>query len=139
MPVGHAASDGIQGLSFDGSGLIAVRPGTGANGQPDGVAYFSPNGQAWRFAGLIDPAGGWKPRLVKGSDFGFVVVGKATASGQTVAYASTGAGATWRPTKLLGSALDTSINSATVGSGGTVIAVGSAGQHVVFINTSPER
>ena len=139
VPVGHAASDGIQGLSFDGSGLIAVRPGTGANGQPDGVAYFSPNGQAWRFAGLIDPAGGWKPRLVKGSDFGFVVVGKATASGQMVAYASTGAGATWRPTKLLGSALDTSINSVTVGSGGTVIAVGSAGQHVVFINTSPER
>ena len=139
VSVDHAASDGIQGLSSDGSGLIAVRPGTGANGQPDGVAYFSPNGQAWRFAGLIDPAGGWKPRLAKGSDFGFVVVGKATASGQMVAYASTGVGATWRPTKSLGSASDTSINSATVGSGGTVIAVGSAGQHVVFINTSPER
>ncbi len=137
VPAGHAASDGISGVSFDGSGLIAVRPGSGASGAPGGVAYFSRDGQAWQFAGLIAPAGGWTPGVVKGSDYGFVVVGP-TASGQNVAYASTGTGATWRPTKSLGSAPDTSINSATVGSGGTVIAVGSAGQHVVFIKTSPE-
>jgi hypothetical protein len=137
VPAGHGASDGICGLSFDGSGLIAVRPGTGASGAPGGVAYFSPNGQAWRFAGLIDPAGGWSPQVVKGSDYGFVVVGK--TSSQYVAYASSGTGATWRSTKSLGSIQDTSINSATVGADGTVIAVGSAGQDVVFIKTSPER
>jgi hypothetical protein len=137
VPVDHGARDGIKGLSFDGLGLIAVRPGTGASGAPGGVAYFSRDGQVWQFAGLIDPAGGWTPTLVKGSDYGFVVVGH-TSAGQNVAYASTGTGATWWPTKSLGSTSDTSINSATVGSGGTVIAVGSAGQHVVFIKTSPE-
>jgi hypothetical protein len=100
------------------------------------VAYFSPNGQGWQFAGLIDPAGGWTPGVVKGSAYGFVVVGTTTAS-QNVAYTSTGTGATWQPTESLG-ASDTKINSATVGSRGTVIAVGSAGQHVVFIKASPE-
>jgi hypothetical protein len=136
VAVNHGASNDISGLSFDGSGLIALRPGTGASGAPDGVAYFSPNGREWKFAGLIDPAGGWTPTVVKGSDYGFVVVG--TATDQYVAYLSTGTGATWRPTESLGSTSDTSIQSATVGSGGTVIAVGSAGQHVVFIETRPE-
>jgi hypothetical protein len=136
VPVNHGASDDIKGLSFDGSGLLAVRPGTAASGAPDGVAYFSPNGQGWQFAGLIDPAGGWTPGVVKGSAYGLVVVGTTTAS-QNVAYTSTGTGATWQPTESLG-ASDTKINSATVGSRGTVIAVGSAGQHVVFIKASPE-
>jgi len=136
VPVNHGATAGISGLSSDGSGLIAVRPGTGAPGAAGGVAYFSANGQVWHFAGLIDPAGGWTPAVVKGSDYGFVVVG-ATTAGQSVAYASTGTGATWRPTQPLGSTSDIMIYSATVGSRGTVIAVGSAGQHVVFIKTSP--
>ncbi len=137
VPVGHGASDDISGLSFDSSGLIAVRPGTGAAGAPGGVAYFSRDGQAWQFAGLIDPAGGWQPVVVKGSDYGFVVTGK--ASGQNVAYASTDHGATWRQTRSLGSVPGTAITSATVGANGTVIAVGSAGQHVVFIKTSPAQ
>jgi serine/threonine-protein kinase len=137
VPVNHGARDRIDGLSSDGSGLIAIRPGTRAPGAPGAVAYFSPNGQVWQFAGLIDPAGVWMPRtVVKGSDYGFVVVG--TRASQNVAYASTGTGATWRPTETLGSTSDTMINSATVGSHGTVIAVGSAGQHVVFIQTSPQ-
>ena len=88
----------------------------------------------WIIVGLI--AGFLTGKLMKGSGYGVVVVG--TVAGQWVAYASTGTGATWGPAKSLGSAADTSINSATVGSGGTVIAVGSAGQHVVFIRTSPE-
>jgi serine/threonine protein kinase len=136
VPVDHGASDDIKGLSFDGSGLLAVRPGTAASGASDGVAYFSPNGQGWQFAGLIDPAGGWTPGVVKGSAYGFVVVGT-TAANQNVAYASSGIGTTWQPTQSLGSTSDTKINSATVGSRGTVIAVGSAGQHVVFIKASP--
>jgi serine/threonine protein kinase len=136
VPVDHGASGHIKGLSFDGSGLLAVRPGTGASGAPGGVAYFSPNGQGWQFAGLIDPAGGWTPGVVKGSAYGFVVVGT-TPANQNVAYVSTGTGATWQPTEPLGTS-DTTISSATVGAHGTVIAVGSAGQHVVFIKASPE-
>ncbi len=136
VPVNHGASDDIKGLSFDGSGLLAVRPGTTASGAHDGVAYFSPNGQGWQFAGLIDPAGGWTPGVVKGSAYGFVVVGTTTAN-QNVAYASSGNGATWQPTESLGTS-GTMIRSATVGPHGTVIAVGFAGQHVVFIKTSPE-
>jgi hypothetical protein len=135
IPVDHGASGSITGLGFDGPGLVAVRPGTGARGAPGAVAYFSPNGQVWQFAGLIDPAGGWTPTLVKGSKYGFVVVGH--TAGQNVGYVSTGTGVTWWPTKPLGSTASTTINSATVGSGGTVIAVGAAGQHVVFIMTRP--
>jgi serine/threonine-protein kinase len=137
VPAGHGAKDRISGLSFDSSGLIAVRPGTGARGAPGAVAYFSRNGQVWQFAGLIAPQGDWTPHAVKGSDYGFVVTGY--ASGQNVAYSSTDTGATWRPTKPLGSIPATAIKSATIGSNDTVIAVGSAGQHVVFIKTSPVR
>ena len=136
VPVDHDARDKISGLSFDGSGLLAVRPGTGASGAPGGVAYFSPNGQGWQFAGLIDPAGGWTPGVVKGSAYGFVVVGT-TPANQNVAYVSTRTGATWQPTEPLGTS-DTTIRSATVGAHGTVIAVGFVGQHVSFIKASPE-
>ena len=45
VPVDHGAQDQISGVSFDGSGLIAVRPGTAANGTPNGVAYFSRTGR----------------------------------------------------------------------------------------------
>ena len=62
-------------MSFDGSGLIAVRPGNTASGAADGVAYFSPDGRTWQYAGTIDAAGGWSPDVVKGSDYGFVVTG----------------------------------------------------------------
>ena len=126
IPADHAASTDLSGLGSDGSGLIAVRPGQAASGGTDGVAYFSPNGQGWQYAGTIDAAGGWSPGVVKGSTNGFVVSGK-TAAGQIVAYTSTGTGGTWQPTASLGSAAE-NIESATVGAGGTVIVVG---------NTSP--
>ena len=42
VPVDHGAQDSIKGVSFDGSGLIAVRPGVTAGNAPDGVAYFFP-------------------------------------------------------------------------------------------------
>ena len=63
--------------------------------------------------------------MVKGSDNGFVVTGTTTA-GQNVAYSSSGAGTTWQPTGSLGQTAAESVESATVGAGGTVIAVGSA-------------
>lgn len=127
VPVDHGAQDRISGVSFDGSGLIAVRPGQTASGAHDGVAYFSPNGLTWQYAGTIDSAGGWTPGVVKGSNYGFVVTGL-TSKKQYVAYVSTGTGTTWLPTGSLGAA--SSVSDAglvpTVGPGGSVVAVGSA-------------
>jgi hypothetical protein len=140
IPVDHAASTALSGVGFDASGLIAVRPGQAASGGADGVAYFSPNGQDWQYAGTIDAdpgTGGWNPQVVKGGTNGFVVTGTTTA-GQVVAYTSTGTGGTWQPTGSLGEAAAESVESATVGAGGTVIAVGSTsggttGKQPVFV------
>jgi hypothetical protein len=140
IPADHGAGASVSGLGFDGSGLVAVRPGQGANGDADGVAYFSPNGHDWQYAGTVDAAGGWSPNVVKGSTNGFVVTGTTTA-GQIVAYTSTGTGGTWLPTGSLGEASAESVASATVGAGGAVIAVGSAsggtlGKQPVFLTAS---
>ncbi|HJY66600.1 MAG TPA: serine/threonine-protein kinase, partial [Streptosporangiaceae bacterium] len=140
IPADHGAGVSVGGLGSDGSGLVAVRPGQGANGSPDGVAYFSPNGHDWQYAGTVDAAGGWSPNVVKGSTNGFVVTGETTA-GQIVAYTSTGTGGTWLPTGSLGDATQESVASATVGAGGAVIAVGATsggtlGQQPVFLTAS---
>ena len=140
IPADHGAGASVSGLGFDGSGLVAVRPGQGANGSPDGVAYFSPNGQDWQYAGTVDAAGGWSPNVVKGNTNGFVVTGKTTA-GQIVAYTSTGSGGTWLPTGSLGEATEESVASATVGAGGAVIAVGARsggalGKQPVFLTAT---
>ena len=124
IPADHGATTSFSGLGSDGSGLVAVRPGQAATGGTDGVAYFSPDGTTWQYAGTIDEAGGWTPGLVKGGASAFVAVGT-TGAGQTVAYTADGAGGTWAPTGSLGSAAAESVNGAAVGAGGTVIAVGS--------------
>jgi serine/threonine protein kinase len=123
IPADHGAKPTISGLAFDGPGLLAVRPGVAANGAPDGVAYFSRNGQTWQYAGTIDPAGGWSPGVVKGSDDGFVVTGT-TVENTIVAYTSTGTGGTWQPTASLGDAGAESVVSATVAPRSTVVAIG---------------
>ncbi len=122
MPVDHGAQNAISGVSFDGSGLVLVRPGTAANGASDGVAYFSPDGRTWQYAGTIDPAGGWSPDGVKGSDYGFVVTG--SANGKYVAYTSTGAGARWLPTGPLGGRSNGPDFNPAAGPGGRVVAAG---------------
>jgi Protein kinase domain len=136
VPADHGASSSVTGLGADGSGLIAVRPGRSASGAPDGVVYFSPNGQGWQYAATIDAAGGWTPNLVKGSDYGFVVSGT-TAAGRIVAYTSTGTGTAWQATAPLGAVASQTVDGATIGARGTVIAVGSTsasrtGQQPVF-------
>ncbi|MFY9929660.1 MAG: protein kinase [Streptosporangiaceae bacterium] len=124
VPVDHGAQNQISGLSYDGSGLIAVRPGETASGSPDGVAYFSPNGQAWQFSGIIDQAGGWRPGVVKGGSDGFVVTGTVISQNVYVAYTSTGTGTTWLPTGSLGDTSSGPTPIAAVGSHGTVVAAG---------------
>jgi hypothetical protein len=140
IPTGHGAGSAISGLAFDGSGFIAVRPGHSASGAPDGISYFSPNGLNWQYSGTIGAADGWTPGVVKGSDYGFVVTGT-SASGQLVAYTSTGAGAVWSPTGALGSASSESVVGATVAPASTIIAVGYTGasqvsQQPVFLETN---
>ena len=145
IPADHGAGTTISGLGFDGSGLLAVRPGRTASGAADGIAYFSPNGQAWQYSATIDAdpgTGGWSPRVVKGSDYGFVVTGT-SASGQLVAYTSTGTGTTWWPTGPLGRAATESVIGATVAQPGTIVAVGytavgQAGQQPVFLMANIE-
>jgi hypothetical protein len=124
VPVDHGAQDSITGVSFDGSGLVVVRPGRTPRGADDGVAYFSPDGQTWQYAATIDAAGGWTPDVVKGSDYGFVVTGH-TAS-QYVAYTSPGTGTTWLPTGPLGATASGSPLTPAVGPAGSVLAVGNA-------------
>jgi hypothetical protein len=86
-PAGHGAGNGISGLGSDGNGLIAIRSGTAGNG----ISYFSPNGRDWQYSGTIGAAGGFRPAVVKGSGYGFVVTGT-DAAGNYVAYTSTGSG-----------------------------------------------
>ena len=124
VPVDHGAQASISGVSFDGAGLIAVRPGKTASGAANGVAYFSPDGRTWQYAGTIDAAGGWSPDAVKGSDYGFVVTGHTPS--QYVAYTSPGTGTRWLPTGPLGSTSDGPGFIAAVGAGGSVVAAGSA-------------
>jgi hypothetical protein len=140
VPADHGAGTAIIGLAFDSAGLLAIRPGQSANDTPDAVAYFSPNGRAWQYAGTIGASAGWNPGLVKGSDFGFVVAGSSTA-GQLVAFTSSGTGGTWQPTGSLGNAETESVVGATVASAGTIVAVGyttpsKVSQQPVFLEAS---
>jgi hypothetical protein len=85
IPADHGAGGTISGLAFDNAGLIAVRPGGTSLSTAYGVAYFSPNGLAWQYAGTIGAVGGWSPAVVKGTNDGFVVAGQtATARQQFV-------------------------------------------------------
>jgi serine/threonine protein kinase len=123
IPVDHGAQNAISGVSFDGAGLIAVRPGRTASGASDGVAYFSQDGRTWQYADTIAAAGGWSPDVVKGSDYGFVVAGH--TRDQYVAYTSTGTGTRWRPAGSLGSTSSGPGFTPAAGPGGSVIAAGS--------------
>jgi hypothetical protein len=121
VPAGHGAGTGITGLAADGSGLIAVRPGTAG----DGIAYFSPNGRTWHYSSTLGAAGGFTPQVVKGSAYGFAVTGT-DADGNDIAYAAAADAASWLPTGSLGPASGyASTPAATVAPDGAVIAAGS--------------
>jgi hypothetical protein len=139
VPVENGAANSVSGVSFDGSGLLVVRPGRTAGGASDGIAYFSANGLTWQYAGTLDAAGGFSPAVVKGSNYGFVVTGQ--AGGQQVAYISTGTGGTWLRTGGLGDSSAGTGLIATVAPDGNVFAVGSqaktkTGQQAVFVKAN---
>ena len=52
-PVSHGATAGLAGLAATGSGIVAIRPGRGAKGTRDAVAYVWGRKPAWRFAGVL--------------------------------------------------------------------------------------
>ncbi len=140
VPADHGAGRSIAGLAADGSGLLAVRPGRSASGTGDGVAYFSPDGTSWQYAGTVGASQDWTASLVKGGDHGFVVAGT-SAAGQLVGYTAAGTGMTWAPTGSLGPASGESVVGAAVASAGTIVAVGytargQVSQQPVFLEAS---
>ena len=140
IPTDHGAGPVITGLGFDASGLIAVRNGRTQSGAQDAVSYFSPNGESWQYAATIGATGGLTPRVVKGSAYGFVVTGT-DATGNLVAYTSTGTGTSWQPTASLGHAATEAVIGAAVAPGGTIVAIGSTaasnlGQQPVFLEAN---
>ena len=142
IPADHGAGTAISGLAFDGSGLIAVRPGRTASGAADGIAYFSPNGQTWQYTATIDPAGRVDPRRGEGQRLR-LRRHRDHHPGQLVGYTSTGTGTSWLPTGPLGSAAAESVVGATVAPGGTIVAVGytaasKVGQQPVFLEASTD-
>jgi hypothetical protein len=141
IPADHGAGPVIAGLGFDASGLIAIRDGRTPSGAQDGVSYFSQNGESWQYAATVGTTGGLTPRVVKGSAYGFVLTGT-DATGNLVAYTSTGTGTSWQPTASLGKAATEAVIGAAVAPAGTIIAIGSTvasnlGQQPVFLEANP--
>ena len=76
VPVSHGATNGLAGIAADGTGFVAVRPGSvsaGPNAQPDGVVYASANGTSWRYVSTLtssqrraDRHGGRRPGRFRG-------------------------------------------------------------------------
>ena len=131
VPVDHGAQTSISGVSFDGVRAHRGPARHAPRAAPrDGVAYFSPDGRTWQYAGTIDAAGGWSPDGVKGSDYGFVVTGQHQQS-QYVAYTSTGTGASGCRPGPLGARRTGRDFTAAVGPGGSVIAAGSTSSSTV--------
>jgi serine/threonine protein kinase len=127
-------------LTNTAQGFLAAGEAAAVGGGTQAVIWTSRDGLTWQYAGTVDATDGWSPNVVKGSTNGFVVTGTTTA-GQIVAYTSTGTGGTWLPTGSLGDASAESVESATVGAGGAVLAVGSTsggtlGKQPVFLTAS---
>lgn len=148
VPVSNGAANWIDGIASDGSGFLAIRPrpavpapartpakagtrtkapGGRASTAPTrtpagGVAYLSTHGSSWKYAGQVKlPGDIFQPLTVKGSAYGFAVIGQAS-HGYLVALVSTD-GRSWRPT-LIGRAPAESISGVTPAPDGTVVAVG---------------
>jgi len=122
-PAGHGASGRLAGLAATGSGIIAIRPGRGAKGTPDAVAYVRGNKPGWRFAGLLSARRGAALNVtsVAGSDQGVVAAG--SAGRYQVAFVSVH-GRSWRQTAQLGRSSAMDVTGVTAGPGGRVVAAG---------------
>ena len=82
-PVSHGATAGLAGLAATGSGIVAIRPGQGAKGTRDAVAYVWGRRPAWRFARVLTARRGAALDVtsVAGSDQGVVAAGRPAGTG----------------------------------------------------------
>jgi hypothetical protein len=124
-PVSHGATARLAGLAATGSGIVAIRPGRGAKGTRDAVAYVWGHKPAWRFAGVLRAGRGAALDVtsVAGSDQGVVAAG--SAGRYRVAFVSVH-GWSWRQTAHLGRSPATAVTGVTVGPGGRVVAAGAS-------------
>ena len=124
-PVSHGATARLAGLAATGSGIVAIRPGRGAKGTRDAVAYVWGRKPAWRFAGVLTAGRGAALDVtsVAGSDQGVVAAG--SAGRYRVAFVSVH-GWSWRQTAHLGRSSATAVTGVTVGPGGRVVAAGAS-------------
>jgi hypothetical protein len=124
-PVSHGATARLAGLAATGSGIVAIRPGRGAKGTRDAVAYVWARKPAWRFADVLTAGRGAALTVtsVAGSDRGVVAAG--SAGRYRVAFVSAH-GRSWRQTARLGRSSATAVTGVTVGPGGLVVAAGAS-------------
>jgi hypothetical protein len=122
-PVGHGATASLSGLAATAAGIVAIRPGHGARGVRDAVAYLWTHGHGWHFAGTLTARRGASLHVtsVAGSDQGAVVAG--SAGGYQVAFTG-GRGRSWHQTANLGRSSAAAVTGVTPGPGNEVIADG---------------
>jgi hypothetical protein len=122
-PVSHGATASLSGLAATASGIVAIRPGHGARGVRDAVAYIWTRGHAWRFGGTLTASRRASLRVtsVAGSDHGAVVAG--SAGRYRVAFTSA-SGRSWHQTANLGPSSASAVTGVTLGPGNEVVAAG---------------
>lgn len=128
LPAGHGATGLISGVAPDRSGFVLIRPGRGAGGRPDAVAYRSADGLSWQLAAVLAGARhtGLRVTGVSGNTSGAVLAATETARGGQAAEVAlrTGTGRSWQRVLLLGRAAGGRIAAAAAGPGGSVLAAG---------------
>jgi hypothetical protein len=124
-PSSHGATARLAGLAATGSTIVAIRPGRGAKGTRDAVAYAWGRKPAWRFAGVLTARRGAALTVtsVAGSDQGVVAAG--SAGRNRVAFVSAH-GRSWRQMAPLGKSSATAVTGVTAGPGGMVVAAGAS-------------
>jgi hypothetical protein len=137
-PVSHGASAKLAGLAAAGSGIVAIRPGRGAKGTRDAVAYVWARKAAWRFAGVLTAGRGAALDVtsVAGSDQGVVAAG--SAGRYRVAFVSVH-GRSWRQTAHLGRSSATAVTGVTVAPRGMVVAAGATHPRPFLLLTGRHR
>ena len=127
VPVSHGATNGLAGIASDGTGFVAVRPGSvspGSNAQSDGVVYASADGMSWRYVSTLTASNGVQIGMVAGGPGGFAALGRGPG-GYMLGYLSAD-GLSWRSGISFGPA-PASVTGATVTAAGTVLVAGARG------------